>query len=114
VDVWHLREHADCTEQAFDLMARLADYWKSIVLRLVDGLALHILRGIKQLVENDLEEELAEEVLGNNMVGVERPLTPLPSTGTKRDRFNKSIGLLQQSKEVVANIMDRICAAGEV
>jgi hypothetical protein len=66
VDVSHLREHADCAEQAFDLMARLATYWKSIVLRLVDGLALHILRGIKWLVENDLEEEHAEEVLGNN------------------------------------------------
>ncbi|TVU47664.1 hypothetical protein EJB05_07270, partial [Eragrostis curvula] len=114
VDVSHLREHADSTEQAFDLMARLAAYWKSIVLRLVDGLALHILRGINQLVENDLEVELAEELLANNMAGVERMLTPPPSTGTKRDRLKKSIGLLQQSKEVVANIMDRISAAGEV
>jgi hypothetical protein len=35
-------------------------------------------------------------------------------TGTKHDRLKRSIGLLQQSKEVVANIMDRICAAGEV
>jgi hypothetical protein len=81
------------------------------VLRLVDGLALHILRGIKRLVENDLEEELAEEVLGNNMVGVERLITPPPTTGAKRDHLKKSIGLLQQSNEVVANIMDRICAA---
>lgn len=114
VDVSHLRVHGDCAEQAFDLMARLAAYWKSIVLRLVDGLALHILRGIKRLAENDLEAELADKLLSNNMAGVERMLTPPPSTGTKRDRLKKSIGLLQQSKEVVANIMDRICAAGEV
>jgi hypothetical protein len=57
---------------------------------------------------------LAEEVMGNNMVGVERLLTPPPTAGTKGDRLKKSIGLLQQSNEVVANIMDRICAAGEV
>ncbi|KAG0551842.1 hypothetical protein BDA96_01G458200 [Sorghum bicolor] len=83
------------------------------VLRLVDGLALHVLRGVKRLVENDLEDELGNELLGNNMAGVERMLSPPPSTGTKRDRLKKSIVLLQQSKEVVANIMDRISAADE-
>ncbi|KAG2553179.1 hypothetical protein PVAP13_9KG515500 [Panicum virgatum] len=87
---------------------------RSIVLRFVDGLALHVVRGVKRLVENDLEEELADQLLGNNMAGVERMLSPLPSTGTKRDRLKKSIVLLQQSKEVVANILDRISAADEV
>ena len=96
------------------MRARLTAYWKSIVLRLVDGLALHVVRGVKRLVENDLEEELADQLLGNNMAGVERMLSPLPSTGTKRDRLKKSIVLLQQSKEVVANILDRISAADEV
>ncbi|KAL6645820.1 hypothetical protein ACP70R_017428 [Stipagrostis hirtigluma subsp. patula] len=114
VDVSHLRLHADSAEQAFDLSARLTAYWKSIVLRLVDGLALHVLHGVKRLVENDLEEELADELLGNNMAGVERMLSPPPSTGTKRDRLKKSIVLLQQSKGVVANIMDRISAADEI
>ncbi|KAJ1297868.1 hypothetical protein BS78_01G410800 [Paspalum vaginatum] len=113
VDVCRLRTHADLAAQAFDLRARLTVYWKSIVLRLVDGLALHILRGVKRLVENDLEEELANELLCNNMAGVERMLSPQPSAGTKRDRLKKSIALLQQSKEVVANIMDRISAADE-
>ncbi|WVZ56334.1 hypothetical protein U9M48_006882 [Paspalum notatum var. saurae] len=114
VDVSHLRTHADLAAQAFDLRAQLTAYWKSIVLRLVDGLALHVLRGVKRLVENDLEEELADELLCNNMAGVERMLSPQPSTGTKRDRLKKSIVLLQQSKEVVANIMDRISAADEL
>ncbi|RLN41401.1 dynamin-related protein 4C-like [Panicum miliaceum] len=114
VDVCHLRMHADLAEQAFDLRARLTAYWKIIVLRLVDGLALHVVRGVKRLVENDLEEELADQLLGNNMAGVERMLSPLPSTGTKRDRLKKTIVLLQQSKEVVANIMDRISARDEV
>jgi hypothetical protein len=114
VDVCHLRMHADLAGQAFDLRARLTAYWKIIVLRLVDGLALHVVRGVKRLVENDLEEELADQLLGNNMAGVQRMLSPLPSTETKRDRIKKSIVLLQQSKEAVANIMDRISAADEV
>uniref|UniRef100_K4AI31 Dynamin-type G domain-containing protein n=1 Tax=Setaria italica TaxID=4555 RepID=K4AI31_SETIT len=46
--------------RAFDLRAWLTTYWKSIVLRLIDGLALHVLRGVKRLVENDLEEELVD------------------------------------------------------
>uniref|UniRef100_A0A0E0KBI8 Dynamin-type G domain-containing protein n=1 Tax=Oryza punctata TaxID=4537 RepID=A0A0E0KBI8_ORYPU len=114
VDVSHLRAHAGLAGQAFDLRARLTAYWRSIVLRLVDGLALHVLRGVKRLVEHDLEAELADELLGNKMAGVERMLSPSPSTGTKRERLKKSIVLLRQSKEVVANIMDRISAAGEV
>nr|CAB3496436.1 unnamed protein product [Digitaria exilis] len=108
VDVSHLRVHADLARKAFDLRARLTAYWKSIVLRLVDGLALHL------LVEKDLEEELGNELLANKLAGVEKMLAPSPSTGTKRERLKKSIVLLRQSKEVVANIMDRISAAADV
>jgi GTP-binding protein EngB required for normal cell division len=114
VDVVHLRVHADLAGKAFDLRARLTAYWKSIVLRLIDGLALHVLLSVKRLVEKDLEEELSNELLANKFAGVERMLSPSPSTGTKRERLKKSIVLLRQSKEVVANIMDRISAAGEV
>ncbi|KAL6907571.1 hypothetical protein ACP4OV_002610 [Aristida adscensionis] len=114
VDVSHLRARADLAGRAFDLRARLTAYWRSIVLRLVDGLALHVLLSVKRLVEKDLEEELGNELLGNKFAGVERMLAPSPSTGTKRERLKKSIVLLRQSKEVVANIMDRISAAGEV
>uniref|UniRef100_A0ACD5XJ06 Uncharacterized protein n=1 Tax=Avena sativa TaxID=4498 RepID=A0ACD5XJ06_AVESA len=113
VDVSHLRANSELAGQAFDLSARLTAYWKSIVLRLVDGLALHVLRGIKRLVESDLETELSNELLGNKMAGVERMLAPSPGTGTKRERLKKSILLLRESKEVVANIMDRISASGE-
>ncbi|RLN15506.1 hypothetical protein C2845_PM02G31090 [Panicum miliaceum] len=114
VDVSHLRAYADLAGKAFDLRARLTAYWKSIVLRLVDGLALHVLLSVKLLVEKDLEEELGNELLANKLAGVEKMLAPPPSTGTKRERLRKSIVLLRQSKEVVANIMDRISAAGEV
>ncbi|CAL4938619.1 unnamed protein product [Urochloa decumbens] len=114
VDVSHLRVHADFAGKAFDLRARLTAYWKNIVLRLVDGLALHVLLSVKLLVEKDLEEELGNGLLGNKLAGVEKMLAPSPSTGTKRERLKKSIVLLRQSKEVVANIMGKISAAGEV
>jgi len=114
VDVAHLRAHDDLAGKAFDLRARLTAYWRSVVLRLVDGLALHVLLSVKLLVEKDLEEELGNELLANKLAGVEKMLAPSPSTGTKRERLRKSIVLLRQSKEVVANIMDRISAAGEV
>jgi flagellar biosynthesis regulator FlaF len=48
------------------------------------------------------------------MAGVERMLASSPATGSKRQRLKNSIVLLQQSKEAVADIMDRISAAGEV
>ncbi|KAF7052939.1 hypothetical protein CFC21_060958 [Triticum aestivum] len=114
VEVAHLRNHDDLAGQAFDMRARLASYWRSIVLRLVDGLALHVPRAVKRLAENDLEVALSDELLGNKMAGVERMLAPSPGTGSKRQRLKKSIVLLQQSKEAVADIMDRISAAGEV
>ncbi|PUZ40800.1 hypothetical protein GQ55_9G452200 [Panicum hallii var. hallii] len=110
-DVSHLRAHPRLASQAFDLRARLDAYWSCVVLRLVDGLALHILYSVKHLVEKDLEEELADQVVGSNMDGVERMLVPTPATAAKRDRLRKSISLLRECRELVANTMDKINAA---
>jgi Dynamin GTPase effector domain len=62
VDVGHLRSHADVAEQAFDMRMRLTAYWKSIKLRLVDCVALHILHRIKGMVEHELESEMINEL----------------------------------------------------
>ncbi|KAF3339929.1 Dynamin-related protein 4C [Carex littledalei] len=113
VEVGHLRSHADIAEQAFDIRMRLTAYWKSIVLRLVDGVALHILHSIKSMVESELEAELINELVGTKMAGVEKMLEESPATATKRDRLKKSVELLRQSKDIVANIMDRIVVEGE-
>ncbi|KAL6885440.1 hypothetical protein ACP4OV_010219 [Aristida adscensionis] len=110
-DVSHLRPQPRLASQAFDLRARLDAYWSCVVLRLVDGLALHILYTVKRLVEKDLEEELADQVVGSNMDGVERMLVPTPATAAKRDRLRKSISLLRECRELVANTMDKINAA---
>jgi hypothetical protein len=80
-----------------------------VVLRLVDGLALHILCSIKCLVEKDLEEEeLADLVVDSNMDGVDRMLMPTPATAAKRDCLRKSISLLRECRELNANTMDKV------
>uniref|UniRef100_A0A0D9VWA4 Dynamin-type G domain-containing protein n=1 Tax=Leersia perrieri TaxID=77586 RepID=A0A0D9VWA4_9ORYZ len=110
-DVSHLRQDPNKAMEAFDLKARLAAYWNSVLLRLVDGLALHVLYSIKRLAEKDLEDELAAQVVGNNMEGVKQMLVPTPAAASKRERLRKSISLLRESRQVVANIMDRINGA---
>ncbi|PKU66655.1 dynamin-related protein 4C-like [Dendrobium catenatum] len=114
VDVSHLRGRRDViVEQAFDMRMRLISYWKIVVLRLVDVLALHILYDVKKLVENELETEILNEVVGGQkMNGIEKMLEESPSTAGKRERIRKSIQLLKESKEVVAKIMDRVSLNG--
>ncbi|KAJ4783447.1 Interferon-induced GTP-binding protein Mx1 [Rhynchospora pubera] len=114
VEVGHLRPHVDVVEQAFDIRMRLTAYWKTIVLRLVDGVALHILHAIKCLVEDELEAELINELIGAKKAGLERMLEESPATAAKRARLKKSVELLKQSKDVVASIMDRIVADGDI
>jgi GTP-binding protein EngB required for normal cell division len=113
VDVSHLKlDDAELAGQAFDLKARLAAYWNIVLLRLVDGLALHVLLSIRRLVEKHLAEELTGEVLGKDMAGAKRMLVPPPGTAAKRDRLRNTIAVLRESREVVANIMDRSSALG--
>ncbi|KAJ4776644.1 Dynamin-related protein 4C [Rhynchospora pubera] len=108
VKVGHLRTHVNVAEEAFDIRMRMTAYWKTIVLRLVDGVALHILHAVKCLVEDELEKELIDELIGSKKDGLEKMLEESLATASKRDRLEKSVELLKQSKDVVANIMDRI------
>jgi GTP-binding protein EngB required for normal cell division len=110
-DVSHLMSQQKLAGQAFDLRARLDAYWGCVVLRLVDGLALHVLYSVKRLVERCLEDEVAAHVLGSNMDGVERMLVPAPATAAKRERLRRSISLLRECRELVASTMDKINAA---
>ncbi|KAJ3694124.1 hypothetical protein LUZ60_009604 [Juncus effusus] len=108
VDVEHLRNQKELVEQAFDMRVRLVAYWKSIILRLVDGVALHVTYRIKCLVEKELEAALVEELVGPQMDGIQKMMEESPATASKRDRLDKSIELLKKSKEVVAGVMDRV------
>ncbi|KAG0480228.1 hypothetical protein HPP92_010826 [Vanilla planifolia] len=112
VDVGHLRQqHEGLADEAFDLKMRLVAYWRCVILRLVDVLALHVMYAVKNLVENELDCEVMNEVVnggcGSQANGLERMLEESPATTAKRERLGKSISLLMESKEVVAKIMDK-------
>ncbi|MQM02324.1 hypothetical protein Taro_035091 [Colocasia esculenta] len=106
VDVGHLREHKAVAEEAFDMRMRLVAYWRIVVVRIVDGLALHLLHSVRKLVEEEIESEILNELVGSNKNVIERMLEESPGTAAKRERLKSSIKLLKESKEVVAKIMD--------
>ncbi|CDP04232.1 unnamed protein product [Coffea canephora] len=109
VEVGHMvQSHSD--EQAFDLKMRMIAYWKIVLRRLVDSMALHLLFSIQKLVNKDMETEMVNELIGHHGGGLERMLEESPSIADKRYRLNRSIKLLRESKEIVAEIMDNIAA----
>ncbi|KAG5539893.1 hypothetical protein RHGRI_020198 [Rhododendron griersonianum] len=98
-------------EQAFDMKMRITAYWKVVLKRLVDNLALHLQLHVRNLVDRHMEPEIVNELMGSQGGGpgaIQRMLEESPSTAKKRERLNKSIKLLKDSKEVVAQIMDKI------
>ncbi|KAI5648914.1 hypothetical protein M9H77_34919 [Catharanthus roseus] len=110
----HLRNHlAVIVQQAFDMKMRMTSYWRIVLRRLVDSMALHILFSIQNLVNQEMESEIMNEIMGPHGAGLERMLQESPSVAEKRSRLNRSIKLLKESKEVVAKIMDRIAANGD-
>uniref|UniRef100_A0A803L4B5 Uncharacterized protein n=1 Tax=Chenopodium quinoa TaxID=63459 RepID=A0A803L4B5_CHEQI len=108
VKIEHLRMHKHVAQQALDMKIRMTAYWKIVLRRLVDSMALHLLFSIQNLVNKELEYEIVNELMGPYGGGIERMLEESPSVATKRERLNKSIKLLKESKDVVSKIMDRI------
>lgn len=80
VEVGHLRQYSTMVEQAFDMRMRLTAYWKVVVMRLVDELALHILHSLKVLVEDEFESAMVNEIVGSRASGIEKMLEERPST----------------------------------
>ncbi|KAI8546577.1 hypothetical protein RHMOL_Rhmol07G0129500 [Rhododendron molle] len=93
---------------------RITAYWKVVLKRFVDSMALHLLLSVQNLVNRDMEEEIVSELMGSQRGGpdvLQRMLEESPSAARKRERLNRSIKTLKESKEVVAQIMDRITVA---
>ncbi|KAF7821232.1 dynamin-related protein 4C-like [Senna tora] len=103
-----LRQHRHVINQAFDLKMRMVAYWKIVLRRLVDTIALHMQLSISNLVNKELEKEISHEVLSPNQFGIERLLEESPSVAGKRHKLMRSVKVLKESKEVVTNIMDII------
>ncbi|KAM3305621.1 dynamin-related protein 4C-like [Capsicum chacoense] len=106
--VGHLRKHLDVVQQAFDLKMRMMAYWKIVLMRMVDSMALHIMFSIRNMINKEMENEIVQDLMAPHGGGIERMLDESPLVAEKRNRLNKSVKLLKESKEVVANIMDRI------
>ncbi|KAI3848349.1 hypothetical protein MKW98_005729 [Papaver atlanticum] len=99
----HLKD-TQIVQQAFDIKMRLMSYWKIVLRRLVTN-----------LVNKDMEQDITSELMGgpSGCGGIERMLEESPSVATKREKLNRSIKLLRDSKDVVAKIIDRISLNGE-
>ncbi|CAK9136887.1 unnamed protein product [Ilex paraguariensis] len=113
IELGHLRLFPSQREQAFDMKMRITAYWKIVLKRLVDCMALHMLLSVKSLVNRDMEMEIVNVHMDPEGGGIERMLEEVPSVAIKRERLNKSIKLLKDSKEVVAKVMDRIAITGD-
>ncbi|KAK7303006.1 hypothetical protein RJT34_13905 [Clitoria ternatea] len=108
VDVRHLWHHRTLLPQAFDLKMRLTAYWRIVLRRLIDSTALHLQFSIFNLVDKDLEDEIVKDMMSPSGGGIEKVLEEASSVAMKRDNLNKSIEVLRGSKNVVANLMDKI------
>ncbi|CAL5214235.1 unnamed protein product [Lathyrus oleraceus] len=109
IEVNHLRNCQNDLNEAFDLKARSIAYWKIVLRRLIDVIALHLMLSINELVDVDLHKEICNELGG----GVERLLEESPSISGKREKLSRSVKVLEESKETVANIIDRIGVYGD-
>ncbi|GMY37766.1 dynamin-related protein 4C-like [Fagus crenata] len=102
IEVEKLRQFPYVLLQAFDVKMRMTAYWKIVLRRLVDCMALHLHLSISKLVNKEFEKEIVDELMGASG-GIERMLDESPSVCAKRLKINKRIELLQKAKEVVAN-----------
>jgi GTP-binding protein EngB required for normal cell division len=108
IDVVNLRNYPHVLSQAFDLKARMIAYWKIVLRRLIDSIALHLMLSINELVNIDLQKEICNDLLSSSGGGIERLLEESPSISGKREKLSRSVKVLRESKETVARIMDRI------
>lgn len=114
VEVEHLRKYGvDVLRQAFDMKMRMIAYWKIVLRRMVDCMALHMLFSIQNLVNRDMESEIVNELMMPHGGGIEKMLEESPMVAGKREKLNRSVMLLRESKESVANMMDQIAAYGD-
>ncbi|XP_052114534.1 dynamin-related protein 4C-like [Arachis duranensis] len=113
IDVAHLKQYFSMLTQAFDLKGRMIAYWRIVQKRIIDSIAMHLMLSIHNLVNKDLEKEIVHDLMSPKGGGIERLLEESPSIAGKRDKLNRSVKVLQESKETVGNLMDRIGTYGD-
>ncbi|PON54663.1 Dynamin superfamily [Parasponia andersonii] len=108
VDSEYARQFPHLSHQAYDLSMRMAAYWKIVLRRLVDSMALHLQLSVQKLVNQELEKEIVSDLMASTGNGFERLMEESPSVATKRVKLAGSIKKLKECKEILASIMDRI------
>ncbi|PIN07241.1 Vacuolar sorting protein VPS1, dynamin [Handroanthus impetiginosus] len=106
INIAHLRGFKGLVKEAYDVKMRITAYWDIVMRRMVDNMALHLLFSIKNLVNKEMQADIIEELVGPQGTGLGRMLEESPSVAEKRIKLKKSIKLLKESKDIVANIMD--------
>ncbi|KAF3533828.1 hypothetical protein DY000_02041260 [Brassica cretica] len=100
--------HAHLLQQAFDMKMRITSYWKIVLRRIVDNLALYLQLSVKYFVNTQFQKEIVAEMVDpKGGGGVERMLEESPSVASKREKLKKSIKVLKESKDAVAAIVDQ-------
>ncbi|XAR64695.1 Dynamin GTPase [Bertholletia excelsa] len=108
VEVEHLINYpSSIRDQAFDLKMRIVAYWKIVIKRITDAMALHLLLSLDNLLDREIEVEIVNRMMGGQGSEIKQMLGESPLVATNRERLNRSIMLLKESKEVVDQIMDR-------
>ncbi|KAL5577034.1 hypothetical protein UlMin_018733 [Ulmus minor] len=113
LEVYNLRDYRELLHQAYDLRMRMVAYWKIVLRRMVDGMALHLQLSIHKLVNNKLGNAFVAELMDSRNGGIERLMEESPSVATKREKLQESIKKLRECKEVLAKIMDRVASCGD-
>ncbi|KAK1379722.1 Vacuolar sorting protein VPS1, dynamin [Heracleum sosnowskyi] len=114
INVSHLMNYPiGIKSEAFDLKCRITAYWEVVIKRMVDCIALQLLLSIQRFANGEMEAEIVNEVMDMKEGGIERLLIEMPSVALKRERLNKSIILLKESRAVVAKIMDKIAVSDD-
>ena len=72
VGVVNARQFPHLLNQAYDLRMRMVAYWKIVLRRLVDSMALHLQLSVHKLINEDLEKEIVSELMAPNGNGIER------------------------------------------
>ncbi|CAA7036861.1 unnamed protein product [Microthlaspi erraticum] len=109
VKISHLREYqAHLLQQAFDMKMRIVLYWKIVLRRIVDNLALYLQLSVKYLVNTQFQKEIVVEMVDpEGGGGVEKLLEESPLIASKREKLKNSIKVLKESKDAVAAIVDQ-------
>ncbi|XP_056160068.1 dynamin-related protein 4C-like [Syzygium oleosum] len=111
VNVTHLWPRDEkLIQQAFDLKMRMTPYWKIVLRRFVDSVALHLRFSVQNLVNKEMDKEIWGKLSG---AGIKRMMEETPKMAEKRLKLSRSIKLLRESAEVVTKFMDRIATDGD-